>query len=62
MTDPRTQREGGRVKTTAGRQKDVSKREHRSKTEGTNRDFDDSREAGNQGHGHPREERDSGRN
>ena len=27
------------------------------KTEGTNRDCDDSRESTNQGHGHPREER-----
>jgi hypothetical protein len=30
----------------------------RSKTAGTNRDFDDSGESKNEGHGHPREERD----
>ena len=28
-----------------------------SKTAGTNRDFDETRESANQGHGHPREER-----
>ena len=33
------------------------KNAHNSRTAGTNRDFDDTREAANQGHGHPREER-----
>jgi hypothetical protein len=57
MIDSRREREGGEVKTPASPQKDETKREHRSKTEGTNRDFDESGTADNQAHGHPREER-----
>lgn len=57
MKDPRETREGGEVKTTSSPQKDASKRQHRAKTEGSDRDFDESRQSDNQGHGHPREER-----
>ena len=31
--------------------------DHSSRTSGTNRDFDETQESANQGHGHPREER-----
>lgn len=58
MRDPRQTREAGQVKTPASPQKDASKREHRSKTEGSDRDFDEAGQSENQGHGHPREERD----
>ena len=61
MVDPRREREGGTVKPTSSPQKNASKQQHRSKTEGTNRDFDQSGESDNQAHGHPREERGSGR-
>ncbi|HEX6134314.1 MAG TPA: hypothetical protein VFZ24_10125 [Longimicrobiales bacterium] len=57
MIDPRREREGGRVKTPPDPRKDASKQAHRSKTEGTNRDFDESGTSDNQAHGHPREER-----
>ena len=60
MRDPRRTREAGDVKTTTSPQKDASKRQHRGKTEGTNRDFDASGQSENQGHGHPREERGMG--
>lgn len=59
MTDPRREREGGAVKPTSSPQKNADKQQHRSKTEGTNRDFDASGESDNQAHGHPREERGS---
>ena len=60
MTEPREEQtvghthqgaEPGRI---GGRE---AKQAHGSKTEGTNRDFDETRESANQGHGHPREER-----
>lgn len=37
-----------------GRTEAASAREHRSKTAGENRDYDESGESKNQGHGHPR--------
>jgi hypothetical protein len=55
MTEPR-EREGGQVRPSDGPRQGTS-REHASRTEGTNRDFDSSGESENQGHGHPREER-----
>ncbi|HEX2168331.1 MAG TPA: hypothetical protein VHG09_13940 [Longimicrobiales bacterium] len=57
MIDPRREREGGTVKPGSSQQKQASKQQDRSKTEGTNRDFDESQQSDNQGHGHPREER-----
>lgn len=57
MADPRKEHGAGTVKAPASPQKDDSQRQHRSKTEGTNRDFDESGTSDNQGHGHPREER-----
>lgn len=64
MTDPRREGTGGRgARTTAGsteeggksaKSTDDSRRE--SRTAGTNRDFDETQESKNQGHGHPREE------
>lgn len=57
MADPRRERDGGSVKPSESSEQKGSGREHRSKTAGTDRDFDESGEAANQGHGHPREER-----
>jgi hypothetical protein len=58
MTDPGHEREGGRLTTPESPQKQAArKQDGSSKTEGTNRDFDESGESQNQGHGHPREER-----
>lgn len=57
MVDPRRERDGGTVKPGPSPLKQGSKQEHSSKTEGTNRDFDESGQSANQGHGHPREER-----
>ena len=57
MTDPRRERSGGTVKPSEGPQKRAAEPQHNSRTEGTNRDFDESGESANQGHGHPREER-----
>jgi hypothetical protein len=57
MTDPRRERDGGKLTTPASPQKQQSQRQHGSSTEGTNRDFDESGESQNQGHGHPREQR-----
>lgn len=45
----------------ASRRGSANKPEPQVNTEGTNRDFDDSEQAENQGHGHPREERERGR-
>ena len=39
------------------RGEDAKQQKHSRRTEGTNRDFDNSEQADNQGHGHPREER-----
>lgn len=58
MTDPRRERSGGTVKPSDTAQKRASDQQQSSRTAGTNRDFDDSGESANQGHGHPREERD----
>ena len=60
MADPRKERDAGSVKPGRSAQRDPAEREHRSKTAGTNRDFDQSGESDNQAHGHPREERDGG--
>ena len=60
MTDPRRERDGGRVRPGSSPQKDPAGREHRTRTAGTDRDFDQSGESDNQAHGHPREERDGG--
>lgn len=57
MVDPRKEQDGGTVKPSDASQQKGAGREHRSKTEGTNRDFDESGESANQGHGHPRDER-----
>jgi hypothetical protein len=59
MTDPRQEREGGKLTTPDSPPKQASRKQD-SKTAGTNRDFDESGESVNQGHGHPREERGSG--
>lgn len=56
MTDPRRS-QGSKVAGPPNPQKEPSQREHSDRTAGTNRDFDESGEAVNQGHGHPREER-----
>lgn len=64
MADPRRESEEARQPRTTGggESADESKQgdagtKSRSKTEGTNRDFDETGESRNQGHGHPREER-----
>lgn len=57
MTDPRKERDGGKVTSGDGPSKRDASPKQNSKTEGTNRDFDESGESRNQGHGHPREER-----
>jgi hypothetical protein len=57
MTDPRRERGGGTVKPSEGAEEQAADSRRSSKTEGTNRDFDESGEAANQKHGHPREER-----
>jgi hypothetical protein len=57
MTDPGTKRQDGRITRPKSPQKEPSQRKHSERTAGTNRDFDETEEARNQGHGHPREER-----
>jgi hypothetical protein len=60
MSDPGRERDEGQVKPTdaqEGASQHDNSRNDSSRTEGTNRDFDDSGESRNQGHGHPREER-----
>jgi hypothetical protein len=60
MTDPGREREGGKLTTPDSEPGQAARRQGesgRSTTEGTNRDFDESGESANQGHGHPREER-----
>ena len=54
MPDPR--REGGRSPKTTGNRPEPEGRPDQEAA-GTNRDFDESQESKNQGHGHPREER-----
>jgi hypothetical protein len=39
------------------RESERAMKSHSKRTSGTNRDFDESNESDNQGHGHPREER-----
>jgi hypothetical protein len=60
MTDPRREREGGEVTPGDGPKKGAPRDTHASKTEGTDRDFDESGRSQNQGHSHPREERSDG--
>jgi hypothetical protein len=57
MTDPRSTRQKGRISRPKSPQKESAGRKHSVRTAGTNRDFDDTDESRNQGHGHPREER-----
>ena len=59
MTDPTRTRQEGKVSRPKSPQKDPAQRQHSDRTAGTNRDFDETGEARNQGHGHPREERGS---
>jgi hypothetical protein len=61
MIDPRRERGGGTVKPSEGPEKRAAEPDRNSKTAGTDRDFDESGESANQGHGHPREERDEPR-
>ena len=56
MTDPR--REGGRDAKTTGNRPEPESGQDGKRTAGTDRDLDESQESKNQGHGHPREERD----
>ena len=57
MTDERRERNGGQHTAPSNPAKQDDEQKHRSKTAGTDRDFDERRESANQGHGHPREER-----
>ena len=64
----KTRRKGGRnPRNLEAGQPDESRQEERqgapkrSRTAGEDRDFDESGESKNQGHGHPREERSGGR-
>ena len=59
MPDPMKERDGGAVSNSDLPSRKAAAPQQNSKTEGTNRDFDESRESKNQGHGHPREERES---
>lgn len=59
MPEPGKESTGGDPSKADSPQKQADDRQHRSKTEGTNRDFDESGESRNQGHGHPREEREA---
>lgn len=61
MTDPGKERDGGTLTTPDAPPRQASQKPHSSRTSGTNRDFDESGESVNQGHGHPREEREAGR-
>ena len=64
MGDPRRESDEARQPRTTGGAENAGDAKQgnagekgRSKTAGTNRDFDESGESRNQGHGHPREER-----
>jgi hypothetical protein len=57
MTDPKRTEGAGKVTSPKSPQKDPAQRQHTQRTAGTDRDFDESEESKNQGHGHPREER-----
>jgi hypothetical protein len=58
MAEPGKERDGGAITAPDAEPSKTSQKQHSSSTEGTNRDFDESGDAKNQGHGHPREERD----
>jgi hypothetical protein len=58
MSDPRKERSTSQGTPADGPSKASPREQHASKTEGTNRDFDESGESANQGHSHPREQRD----
>lgn len=61
MTDPRKETSGGQVTPGSSRKgtdrDSAGQNRDNERTSGTNRDFDESGESMNQGHGHPREER-----
>jgi hypothetical protein len=61
MTDLKRHREGehGVSKAAPEKQQEQQEQQGQSRTAGTNRDFDESGTSDNQGHGHPREERQS---
>lgn len=62
MTDPGREREGGELTTPDSPPEQAARRQSgtgQPGTEGTNRDFDESGRSINQGHGHPREQRDT---
>jgi hypothetical protein len=56
MMDPRKEHDGGSVSTPEPKPRQATQKQHSSTTEGTNRDFDESGDAKNQDHGHPREQ------
>jgi hypothetical protein len=60
MTDPGKERSTSQVTPKDGPDKAAPREQHASKTAGTDRDHDQSGESMNQGHAHPREERDGG--
>jgi hypothetical protein len=64
MSDPRKEHQSGTDETAApqqgGGREQSTDRQQSGGTAGTNRDFDESGESRNQGHGHPREERSTG--
>jgi hypothetical protein len=58
MPDPtQTDQNLGDAAGASRRGADTKEQKHSRRTQGTNRDFDDTGEADNQAHGHPREER-----
>ena len=57
LTTPDSPPEQARQQSQPGRKGQPDREEQRSRTAGTNRDFDESGESRNQGHGHPRAER-----
>lgn len=58
MPDPtQTDQSLGEAAGAGRRGAETKEQKHSQRTQGTNRDFDDSGEADNQAHGHPREER-----
>jgi hypothetical protein len=59
MAEPGKERDGGALTSPDAEPRKTSQKQHSSSTEGTNRDFDESGDAKNQGHGHPREQRDA---
>jgi hypothetical protein len=57
MTDPKRTSQDGRISRPKNPQQEAAQRKHSERTAGTDRDFDETGESRNQGHGHPREER-----